>query len=79
MPDGVYGTTEGVPVFHVARGPTGGDLRELLHRIVRRLMKIVTRKAFLIEEQGMTYLCETDPDPALEPLQAAACTYCIVF
>jgi hypothetical protein len=30
-------------------------------------------KGYLIEEQGMTYLTDTDPDLALGPLQAAAC------
>jgi hypothetical protein len=30
-------------------------------------MKFLTRKGFLIEEQGMTYLADTDPDFALRP------------
>ena len=30
-------------------------------------------------EQGMTYLADTDPEGALTPLQAAACTYRIAF
>ena len=42
-------------------------------------MKLLTRKGFLIEEQGMSYLADTDPDTALGPLQAAACTYRIAF
>ena len=42
-------------------------------------MKFLTRKGYLIEEQGMTYLADTDPDPALGPLQAAACTYRIAL
>ena len=42
-------------------------------------MKFLTRKGYLIEEQGMTYLADTDPDLALGPLQAAACTYHIAF
>jgi hypothetical protein len=37
-------------------------------------MKFLTRKGFLLEEQGTTYFTET-PDLALGPLQAAACTY----
>jgi putative zinc-binding metallo-peptidase len=41
--------------------------------------KFLTRKGFLIEEQGMTYLTDTDPDLALRPLQAAACTYRIAL
>ncbi len=42
-------------------------------------MKFLTRKGYLIEEQGMTYLADTDPDLALGPLQAAACTYRIAL
>jgi hypothetical protein len=42
-------------------------------------MKFLTRKGFLIEEQGMTYLADTDLDIALRPLQAAACTYRIAL
>ena len=42
-------------------------------------MKFLTRKGFLIEEQGMTYLGDTDPDTALGPLRAAACTYRIAL
>ncbi|MGH8581481.1 MAG: hypothetical protein ACREWG_01580 [Gammaproteobacteria bacterium] len=77
--DGVYRTTEGVPVFHAGRAPTGGELQALLSRIIRRLMKFLTRKGFLIEEQGMSYLADTDPDRALGPLRAAACTYRIAL
>ena len=42
-------------------------------------MKFLTRKGYLIEEQGMTYLAATSPDTALAPLQAAACTYRIAL
>jgi hypothetical protein len=42
-------------------------------------MKLLTRKGYLIEEQGVTYLADTDPDTALGPLQAAACTYHIAL
>ena len=42
-------------------------------------MKFLTRRGFLIEEQGMSYLADTDPDTALGPLQAAACTYRIAL
>ncbi|MGH8473873.1 MAG: IS91 family transposase, partial [Gammaproteobacteria bacterium] len=51
----------------------------LLSRIIRRLMKFLTRKGFLIEEQGMSYLADTDPDLELAPLRAAACTYRIAL
>jgi hypothetical protein len=42
-------------------------------------MKLLTRKGFLIEEQGMSYLDDRDPDRALGPLRAVACTYRIAL
>ena len=42
-------------------------------------MTFLTRKGFLIEEQGMSYLADTDPDRGLGSLQAAACTYRIAL
>jgi hypothetical protein len=42
-------------------------------------MKFLTRKGYFIQEQGMTYLADTDPDLALAPLRAAACTYGITL
>jgi hypothetical protein len=77
--DGVYRTTDGVPVFHEVHAPTTGELQGLLSRIIRRLMKFLTRKGYLIEAQGMTTLTDPDPETALGPLQAAACTYRIAL
>jgi putative transposase len=77
--DGVYHTPEGLPVFHAVRAPTAEELKSLLARIIKRLMRLLTRKGFLIEEQGMSYLADTDPDIVLGPLRAAACTYRIAF
>ena len=77
--DGVYRITEGAPAFHPVPAPTAEQLQVLLTRIMRRLMKFLTRKGFLIEEQGMSYLADTDPDTALGPLRAAACTYRIAL
>ncbi|MGH8607280.1 MAG: transposase zinc-binding domain-containing protein, partial [Gammaproteobacteria bacterium] len=77
--DGVYRASEGVPVFHPVRAPTPGELQTILTRIIKRLMRLLTRQGYLIEEQGMTYLEDTDPEAALAPLQAAACTYRIAF
>jgi hypothetical protein len=77
--DGVYRTTEGVPVFHTVHAPTTTELQALLLRIIKRLMKFLTRKGFLIEEQGISHLDDSDPDRALGPLRAAACTYRIAL
>ncbi|MGH8480819.1 MAG: transposase, partial [Gammaproteobacteria bacterium] len=67
------------PVFHEVGAPTAEQLQTLLARIITRLMKFLTRKGFLIKEQGMSYLADTDPDTALGPLRAAACTYRIAL
>ena len=91
--DGVYHTPEGLPVSHAVRAPTAEELQSLLARIIKRLMnrmhrdvqlrryrmKLLTRKGFLIEDQGMTYLADTDVDLTLGSLRAAACTYRIAF
>ena len=46
-------------------------------------MKRLTRRGVLIEEQGQTYMADSDGDSdearVLRPLQAAACTYRIAF
>jgi hypothetical protein len=78
--DGVYrGSSEGVPVFHAVPAPTMQELQALLAKIITRLMRLLTRRDLLIEEQGMTYLAESDSVPALTPLQAASCTYRIAL
>jgi hypothetical protein len=55
------------------------ELQALLAKIITRLMRLLTRRDLLIEEQGMTYLAESDSVPALTPLQAASCTYRIAL
>jgi len=51
----------------------------LLDQIVARLMKMLTRRGHLVEEQGMTYLADTDAEDPLATLQAASCTYRIAL
>jgi hypothetical protein len=41
--DGVYRTTEGMPVFHPVRAPTAAELQALLTRIIKRLMRLLVR------------------------------------
>jgi hypothetical protein len=60
-------------------GPSAKPLQTLLSQIVKRILRLLTRQGYLIEEQGMTYLAETDSDLALAPLQSAACTYRIAL
>ena len=81
--DGVYRRTDGEPVFVEVHAPSDAALQALLHKIIARLMKVLTRRGVLVEEEGSSYLgdgdAESDDARALRPLQAAACTYRIAF
>ena len=70
--DGVYQNTEGEPVFREARAPTREELQGLRARSIARLMKMLTRLRYLIEEEGMTYIADMDADHPLASLQAAS-------
>ena len=59
--------------------PPPSSSRTCLQLTIKRLMRLLTRLGYLVEEQGMTYLAHFDPDNTLGPLQAAACTYRIAF
>jgi hypothetical protein len=77
--DGVYRVTGDVAVFYRVRNPTTEELQALLGRIIKRIMKLLTRQGYLVEEQNMIYMAETDTDTAMAPLQSAACTYRIAL
>ncbi len=77
--DGAYRRTGGEPVFQEARVPTGEELQGLLEKTIVRLMKKLIRLGYLVEEEGMSYLADPDPDNPLTPLQAASCTYRIAL
>jgi hypothetical protein len=55
----------------------------VLHKIITRMMKLLTRRGVLVEEEGSAYMADNDGDSdearTLRPLQAAACTYRIAF
>ena len=53
--DGVYRSSEGVPVSHEVRGPTPAELERCLSRIIQHILRLPTRTGYLIEEQGMRY------------------------
>ena len=81
--DGVYCTSgEGAPVFNKASAPSNAQLQTQLDKIIKRIMKLLTRLGHLIEEEGITYMARTDnidPDDVLMPLQAASSTYRIAM
>jgi hypothetical protein len=82
--DGVYRCgRDGAPEFVEVTAPTDEALQAVLHKIITRLMKLLTRRGVLVEEEGSTYMADNDGDSdearVLRPLQAAACTYRIAF
>jgi hypothetical protein len=84
VPDGVYRSgTEGATEFVEFAAPTDEALQAVLHNIITRMMKLLTRRGVLIEEQGQAYLADNDGDSdearVPMPLQAAACTCRIAF
>ena len=70
--------SDGAPEFVEVPAPTDQALQAVLHKIITRTMKLLTRWGVLVEEQGQTYIADDDGDSdearALRPLQAAACT-----
>ena len=60
-------------MFHPVRVSTAEQLQTLLHQIIKRIMKLLTRLGYLVEEQDMLFLAETYTDVAMAPLQSAAC------
>ena len=82
--DGVYRRgTDGEPVFVEVPTATDEALQAVLHKVITRTMKLLTRPGVLIEEQGSIFMADNDGDSeearVLRPLQAAACTYRIAF
>jgi Putative transposase len=61
------------------RPPTLEELHALLAKIITRIMRLLTKHGFLIEEQDRTYITAADRESALLPLQAASCTYRIAL
>ena len=63
--DGVYRRgTDGEPVFVEVPPPTDEALQAVLHKIITRTMKLLTRRGVLIEEHGKTYMADGDADCA---------------
>jgi hypothetical protein len=82
--DGVYRCdADGAPTFVEAGSPTDEELHALLHTVIARLMRMLTRRGVLVEDMGQTWLAEPDSDSdearTLRPLQAAAATYRIAI
>jgi len=81
-------SAEGEPVFVEVPAPTDQARQTVLHKIIMRMMKLLTlklltRRGALVDGPGSTYMADNDADledaRTLRPLQAAACTYRIAF
>jgi hypothetical protein len=84
MLDGVYRrSNDGLREFVEVTEPTDEALKSVLHKIITRLMKLLTCRGVSVEEEGSTYVADNDGDSGearvLRLLQAAACTYRIAF
>ena len=66
-------------MFHEAAPPTAARLQTLLDKIIKRILRLLTKTGHLIEEEGMVYLAHADPDNVLAPLQAASATWRIAY
>ena len=63
MLDGVYRTgVDGTPEFVDVPAPTDEALQAVLHKIITRTMKRLTRRGMLVEEEGSTHMAEGDSD-----------------
>jgi hypothetical protein len=72
MLDGVYRSTGDEAVFQKARAPIRAELEGLLEKIIARLMKMLTRQGYLVEEEGVSCRADIDADNPLRSLQAAS-------
>jgi len=63
MLDGVYRCdAKGEPVFVEVPTPTDESLQTVLHKIITGMMKLLTRRGVLVEEQGQTYMADDGAD-----------------
>ena len=77
--DGVYRIENGQPLFHPVAPPTTAELARLLERIVQRVLALLTRRGYWVEDHDAGYLEVPQSDEVLAPLQAAACSYRIAM
>lgn len=76
-------SAEGEPVFVEVPAPTDQARQTVFHKIITRMMKLLTWRGALVDGPGSTYMADNDADledgRTLRTLQAAACTYRIAF
>ena len=52
----------GDPLFVEVPAPSDEALQTVLHKIITRTMKLLTRRGVLVEEEGSTYIADNDAD-----------------
>jgi len=75
QPQATSETAPAAPTFHETPPPTPAQLAILLDKLIKRILKLLTKSGYLIEAEGTVYLANTDPDNPLAPLQAASATW----
>jgi hypothetical protein len=61
--DGVYRCgTEGTPQFVEVPAPTDKALQAVLQEIITRMMKLLTRRGVVVEEEASTYMADNDAE-----------------
>ena len=74
---------DGAPEFVEVPEPADEALPAVLHKIITRMMKLLTRRGVLVEQQGSTDMADNDGDSdearVLRPQQAAGCAHRIAF
>lgn len=73
--DGIYYCSGEEVVFRRVSAPTQTELGQVMDRIVKRVLKLLTRRGYLIEDQGQIRLEGEREESALLKLQAAATSY----
>lgn len=63
----MYRRTEGEPVFRQVRAPTRDEVQGMLDGSIERRLERLTQLGYLVEEKGMSYLADIDPDNPLTP------------
>jgi hypothetical protein len=72
--DGVYTLEQNGPRFHRAGAPNRQALERLLNRLVRHIVRRLTRDGLLIEDPEQPWL-DLEPSDSLDQLNAASIRY----
>lgn len=77
--DGGYREEGQAVVVHAVSAPTEKEITAVLSLIVTRIMTLLTRAGYVIEEEGRGTVLSDKEEGVLAPLQAASITYRIAY